>query len=216
VPIRDVREQLFDASARVLRRDGADALTSRAVTTEAGLAKGVLHRHFADFDTFLAALALTRIERLDERSEQLRAAAGEGDVADTLAAALTTSLDPDALAVVGLVLSRRELLARLRLTTPTGIPLLAEVTRMVAAYLTAERGLGRVALEADVDRLALALVGAAHLLLAGRDATRDDAASAADEVRQLVDAVLAGVVRGSEGSRLTTPRRGRRGAHGGS
>jgi len=186
VPIRDVRERLSDAALRVLRRDGADALTSRAVTLEAGLAKGVLHRHFADFDTFLASLVLARIERLDRRSEQLRGSAGSGTVADTVAAALTASLDADSLAVVALVASRRELLARLRLTTPAGVPLLAETTRMIAAYLTAERGLGRIPLGADVDRLAIALVGGAHLLLAGREE-----APAAGELRRLVATVLA-------------------------
>jgi AcrR family transcriptional regulator len=50
VALRDVREQLFGAAERVLLRDGPSALTSRAVTDEAGVAKGVLHRHFADFD----------------------------------------------------------------------------------------------------------------------------------------------------------------------
>jgi AcrR family transcriptional regulator len=190
VPIRDVRDQLFDAAARVLRREGPEALTSRAATSEAGLAKGILHRHFADFDTFLASFVLARIELLDGRSEELRASAGSGGVAENLAASLTGSLDPDALAIVGLVLSRRDLLARLRLTTPTGIPLLAETTRMIAAYLTAERGLGRITLDADVDRLALVLVGAAHVLLAGRDGTPD-----AEEVRRLVVTVIAGVMR---------------------
>src|SRR5689334_3785252 len=63
IALRDVREQLFDAAERVLLRDGAAALTSRAVTTEAGVAKGVLHRHFADFDAFLAELVLDRAGR---------------------------------------------------------------------------------------------------------------------------------------------------------
>ena len=67
VAIRDVREQLFDAAERVLLRDGPSGLTSRAVTTEAGCAKGVLHRHFADFDGFLAEFVLDRVDRLDGR-----------------------------------------------------------------------------------------------------------------------------------------------------
>jgi hypothetical protein len=37
---------------------------------------------------------------------------------------------------------------------------------MIAAYLTAERGLGRIALTADVDTLPVMLVGGAHLLTA--------------------------------------------------
>ena len=68
IAIRDVREQLFGAAERVLLRAGPNALTSRAVTTEAGCAKGVLHKHFADFDAFLAEFVLDRVARLDERT----------------------------------------------------------------------------------------------------------------------------------------------------
>jgi AcrR family transcriptional regulator len=164
VPIRDLREQLFDAAERLLVRDGPDALRSRALTTEAGLAKGILHRHFPDFDTFLAALVLARIELIEARSAELRAAAGSDEVADNLANVLADVLPPAAIRIISLSCSRHALLERLRVTTPTGIPLLAETTKMVAAYLTAERGLGRIALSADVDSLAMLLVGGAHLL----------------------------------------------------
>jgi AcrR family transcriptional regulator len=159
VAIRD--EQLFEAAERVLLRDGPDALTSRAVTAEAGCAKGVLHRHFADFDAFLAALVRDRIARLEPPP------AGTGSVADTLAAGLTAMLGPVALAIVGLVTSRHELLERLREATPRGIPLLAEATAAIAAHLDAERRLGRLPESADTAVLAPTLVGTAHLLLAG-------------------------------------------------
>lgn len=193
VPMTDAHGRLLDAALRVLLRDGADALTSRAVTAEARVAKGILHRRFPDFDTFLAALVLARLDLLDARSAELRAAAGTGTVEDNLADALIAALDQDALAVVSLVLSRRGLLARLRLATPAGIPLLAETTKMIAAYLTAERGLGRIAIDVDVDRLALFLVGAAHLLCAGSESASSDA----DEIRELVTTAIAGAV--SEG-----------------
>jgi AcrR family transcriptional regulator len=182
VPIRDLREQLFDAAERVLLRDGPEALTSRALTTEAGLAKGILHRHFPDFDTFLAALVLARVERVEARSAELRAAAGTAAVAENLAHALADVLQPGAMRIISLACSRRTLCERLRLTTPAGIPLLAETTKMVAAYLTAERGLGRIALSADVDSLAMLLVGGAHLLAAGRDGSPPDP----DDLRALV------------------------------
>jgi AcrR family transcriptional regulator len=174
VPIRDLREQLFDAAERVLLRDGPDALTSRALTTEAGLAKGILHRHFPNFVTFLAALVLARIEHVEARSAQLRAAAGTATVAENLAHALADVLQPGTMRIISLACSRQTLGERLRLTTPAGTPLLAETTKMVAAYLTAERGLGRIALSADVDTLALLLVGGAHLLAAGHDGNPPD------------------------------------------
>jgi AcrR family transcriptional regulator len=88
VALRDVREQLFDAAERVLLRTGPQALTSRAVTTEAGCAKGVLHRHFEDFDAFLTELVLDRIARLDAQAAALRESAGTGTVADNLAGAV--------------------------------------------------------------------------------------------------------------------------------
>ena len=190
VPIRDIRDQLFDAAERVLRRDGPNALTSRAVTSEAGVAKGILHRHFADFDTFLASLVLARMELLDTRSQDLRASAGSGTVADNLTHALIAALDPDTLAIVSLVTSRHELLTRLRLTIPTGIPLLAETTRMIAAYLTAERGLGRIAFETEVDTLAVMLVGSAHLLAAERDDVPLDPDDLRDVLRTAIDSII--------------------------
>src|SRR5882724_13301523 len=114
VAIRDVRDQLFDAAERVLLRDGPNALTSRAVTTEAGCAKGVLHRHFADFDAFLAEFVLDRAGRVDAQTIALLGAAGTGTVAGNLAGALTALFGSAAVAVVALITSRDELRARLR------------------------------------------------------------------------------------------------------
>jgi AcrR family transcriptional regulator len=190
VAIRDVREQLFDAAERVLLRDGPSALTSRAVTTEAGCAKGVLHRHFADFDTFLVELVLDRIARLDERAAALRAAAGTGTVAGNLASALTDLFLSVAREILALVTSRHELLARLRTTTPTGLPVLSEATAMIASYLTIERDRGRIGAEAEIDALAPMLVGTGHLLFAGRH----DAPPEPEAVQRLVDGALFGVV----------------------
>ncbi|KPI17937.1 transcriptional regulator, TetR family [Actinobacteria bacterium OK074] len=189
VALRDAREQLFDAAERVLLRDGANALTSRAVTTEAGCAKGVLHRHFTDFDAFLAELVRDRIARLEPQSTALRQSAGTGTVAANLATALTALFGPLAVAVVGLVISRDALRDRLRETTPRGIPLLNEATTMLTAYLTAERDLGRLASDADVDTLARTLIGAGHLLAAGEGVDPEG-------VRRIVATVVGGVVTG--------------------
>ena len=189
VAIRDAREQLFDAGERVLLRDGPNALTSRAVTTEAGCAKGVLHRHFADFDAFLAELVADRIARLEGQAAALRASAGTGTVAGNLADALMELFGSVALGIVSLVISRDEVRARLRQVRPAGIPLLTEATAMIARYLTIERELGRIAADADVDTLAPTLIGAAHLLFAGRDGSPPGAGA----VRKLVTTVIGGV-----------------------
>ncbi|MFB7629633.1 TetR/AcrR family transcriptional regulator [Streptomyces sp. NPDC056149] len=189
VALRDAREQLFDAAERILLRDGPNSLTSRAVTTEAGCAKGVLHRHFDDFDAFLADLVRDRIGRIDRQAVALRASAGSGTVADHLTEALTTVFGTVAVAIVGLVISRDGLRARLRQAGSSGVPVLAEATAMLAGYLSAERELGRIAADADVDTLAPTLIGAGHLLFADREAGPPTTTA----VRKVVATVLAGV-----------------------
>lgn len=190
VALHDARDQLFDAGERVLLRDGPNALTSRAVTTEAGCAKGVLHRHFADFDTFLAELVRDRIARLETQSAALRDSAGTGTVPRNLTTYVMALFESVAVAIVGLVTSRHELLARLRATTPRGVPLLTEATAMVASYLDAERDLGRITADADVETLAPTLIGAGHLLFAARETTPPDA----DTVHKVVATVIGGVL----------------------
>src|SRR5579863_10287107 len=114
VALRDVREQLFDAAERLLLRDGPHALTSRAVTTEAGVAKGVLHRHFADFDAFLVELILDRAERTSARADAMREAAGTGTVVGNLVDAVMQVLNSVAAHILALMIGRDELRARIR------------------------------------------------------------------------------------------------------
>jgi AcrR family transcriptional regulator len=191
VAIRDAREQLFDAAERVLLRAGPNALTSRAVTTEAGCAKGVLHRHFADFDAFLAEFVLDRVGRMDAQAAALSDSAGTGTVAGNLAAALTALYGSVAVATVGLVAARDGLRARLREAWPAGVPVLTEGMVMITSYLTAERDLGRIAPDAEVDMLGPALLGGVHLLFVSRDNVPPEPGP----IAKVVTTVLSGVVR---------------------
>jgi AcrR family transcriptional regulator len=191
VALRDVRQQLFDAAERVLLRDGANDLTSRAVTAEAGVAKGVLHRHFEDFDAFLAELVRDRIARLESQADALRGSAGTGDVAGNLTGALVDLFDSVAVAIVALVIFRDELRARLRQArSAPGVPVLTDAAAMIAAYLNEECELGRIAADADVEALALSLIGAGHMLFAGREGVPPEP----EEVGKVVNAVIADVV----------------------
>jgi AcrR family transcriptional regulator len=191
VAIRDVREQLFDAAERVLLRYGPNALTSRAVTTEAGCAKGVLHRHFTDFDAFLAEFVLDRIGRMDAQAAALLDAAGTGTVTANLAAALTALYNSVAVATVGLVAARDGLRARLREAWPAGVPVLTEGMVMITSYLTAEQERGRIAADAEVDMLGPALLGGVHMLFVSRENVPPDP----EAIGKVVTTVLAGVLR---------------------
>ncbi|MFL6117352.1 MAG: TetR family transcriptional regulator [Catenulispora sp.] len=188
VAIPDARALLFDAAERILLRDGGNMLTSRAVTTEAGVAKGVLHRHFEDFDTFLAELVLDRVGRMQAVADDLMARAGTGPVVDQLAAALDNLLGPIAVAIVGLVISRDGLRAALRARGSARIPVLGEATAVVARYLAAEQAVGRISPATDVDALAPILVGAVHMQLA------EGAPVEPEALTRTVTAVVGGLV----------------------
>ena len=181
VHLRDARQQLFDAAERVLLRDGPNGLTSRAVTDEAGCAKGVLHRHFADFDAFLTDLVLDRAAQLETQARALGESAGTGTVTGNLTSALTTLFGPIPVAIIPLITFRDELRTRLRQARPGGgIAILAEATTAVSAYLAAERELGRVAADADIDSLTLSLVGGGHLLFTDRETPGPPTTAAVD------------------------------------
>jgi AcrR family transcriptional regulator len=181
---------LFDAAERVLCRDGASGLTSRAVTAEAGVAKGVMHRHFADFDAFLAELIVSRVAKLEAPARALRDAAGSGSVVDNLADALTAVFSPLAVAIVALVITRDGLRARLRETGAARFPLITEGSALITAYLNAEQALGRVVASVEVPTLSHSLIGASHLLFTDREGGPPDAKA----LRAVVISVMQSVV----------------------
>jgi AcrR family transcriptional regulator len=171
VHLANARELLFDAAERVLGRDGVSGLTTRAVTEEAGVAKGVMHRHFADFDTFLAELVLDRVAKLDETAN---AVAGERTVVENLTEALRGAFSPLAVAMVALVITRDGLRDRLRDAGAVRFPLLAETSAMVTAYLAEEQALGRISATTDIPALSHMLIGSVHLLFTDHESGPPD------------------------------------------
>ncbi|MEV7194290.1 TetR/AcrR family transcriptional regulator [Streptomyces sp. NPDC093510] len=174
VAIPDLRERLFDAAERIVAREGAAALTSRAVTTEAGCAKGVLHTHFGGVDVFVAELVLDRFARAAAAAQGLPGRAGLDTVAANLngvALGLLDSLDPR---VVGLAMTSNTTSQRIRDALAQGAPSFAAIQEALAAYLDAELRLGRLAEGTDTATTALALVGTVHhLLMTGWAGTPD-------------------------------------------
>lgn len=177
VHLPDARELLFAAAERVLGRDGPSAVTSRAVTDEAGVAKGVMHRHFTDFDSFLAELVIDRVARLNGQLAALVERAGSGEVTDNLVSALADVFNPLAVAILALVVTREGLRARLREAGAARLPLLTEGSTAISQYLSAEQALGRVARDADAATLSHVLLGAAHLLFTDHETGPPDKAA---------------------------------------
>jgi AcrR family transcriptional regulator len=164
VRIPELNEQLFAAAERIMARDGAAGLTSRALTDEAGCAKGVLHNHFDGLDGFLAEFALDRVRRTEDAVSGLPAEAGHRTVSDNLAAAALTVFGSGATQIAALITARPALAARVLTTLgPDGQPF-GQIQAAFADYLRAEQELGRLAATADADTVAFTLIGAVHHL----------------------------------------------------
>lgn len=163
VAIPELRQQLFTAAERVILRDGPSRLSGRAVTTEAGVAAGLLYAHFTDLDDFLAAYAVDR-SFVVIAAAPLTDRAGTGDIAANLADALLAIPRDTLTALARLLVLRPELAERVHDVLGDETALDA-IERAAAAYLDAERRLGRLAASTDPRAVALALVGALHHLV---------------------------------------------------
>ncbi|MFD3919106.1 TetR family transcriptional regulator [Streptomyces sp. NPDC058595] len=174
VAIPDLRERLFAAAERVVARDGAAALTSRAITAEADCGKGVLHTHFAGLDEFVAELVLDRFARSAHQAQALEAKVGQATVAHNLqevALALMNALPP---AVVGLAMTRPAAALHTREGLQSGAPAFEAIQHAFTVYLQAEQSVGRLPADAESATIALALVGTIHHLLMTRAPGREE------------------------------------------
>jgi len=189
VAIPEVRQQLFAAADRVLARDGPAGLTTRAVTAEAGVANGVLHRHFRDLDEFLASYVASRLEAIADGAAALPGRAGHGSVTGNLTEATVAIFGASAQALMSLVATKPELGPALEHDAGRAGGL-GDIERHFAAYLDAEKKLGRVGRGADTETLAFTLLGTVHHLIITR---RGDAPDLRRQVRRIVTALVAGM-----------------------
>jgi AcrR family transcriptional regulator len=189
VAIPEVREQLFAAADRVLARDGPAGLTTRAVTAEAGVANGVMHRHFHDLDEFLASFAASRLAVIADGAAALPGRAGDGTVTGNLTEATVAVFGISAQALMSLVAAKSELGQALEHATGRAGGL-GDIERHFAAYLDAEKKLGRIGPGADTETLAFTLLGTVHHLILTR---RGDAPGLCGQVRRIVAALVAGM-----------------------
>ena len=193
VAIPEVRAQLFDAAERVLARDGPAGLTTRAVTAEAGVANGVLHRHFRDLDEFLVAFAASRLQAIADDAAALPGRAGHGSITGNLTEATMAVFGAGAQALMSLVAAKPELGPALEHDTGQAGGL-GDIERHFTAYLDAEKKLGRIGPSADTKTLAFALLGTAHHLVITH---QGGAPGLRRQVRRIVAALAAGMDAGA-------------------
>lgn len=163
VAIDGARQRLFAAAEAVILRRGVDGLKGRAVTAQAGVATGLLHAHFGDFDGFLSAYAVDRSFLLvAEAGEAISAGTdSESTVAESLCAQLDALPQPMTTAFARLLAARPDLRGRAAEVLGEDAAGFEGVTGVVAERLAAEEVSGRLAPAAQVDDLAYAVVAVA-------------------------------------------------------
>jgi len=166
----ELRAALIEHARRLVNRDGAAALTMRALAVEAGCAVGLPYKVFADRHEIVAAIVEPELQRLRAACEELVERAGTGTVGGNLTRFAATFLDSPAVGLADELLAdeaaRRSLAAAAH---NTGIGP-ADFPRVVGEYLAAEQAAGRVAPEVDTDAIGFLVAGAVHNLLAAGEA----------------------------------------------
>ena len=159
------RERLLDATERIIRARGIQAVTTKDIAREAGYAEATLYRHFQDKTELLLTVMAERISgHFLELIHELPGRAGAGDVAATLeefvdaAVAFFGQTMPLNVALAADPALLAEHYRRLR-----ALDAGPEVARRsVAAYIAAEQRLDRVRAEASPDAVAAILLGVSH------------------------------------------------------
>jgi len=160
-----LREHLVHVTEGLLGETRLHELTTRRIAREAGVSDGVLYNHFDDKTELVLAALVRRYGAVLERFEASLPKAGEGSVAENLttAARALRDLEVDALVIGAGLIADAGLLHRFWFEIhqpPLGLD---RLRRPFAAYLEAERELGRVRADVDVEAVVTLLFGASAM-----------------------------------------------------
>lgn len=176
---RNLRDHLIATTASLIAERGTAGLGVRDITRAAQVADGVLYNYFQDKEDLLAHALLVHVGAVMEDAAPMPVA-GSGTPAENLRQFVINGISVlirIAPAFAGLV-SQPKVLTRFREMiggdAALGVATAAEraegrpqenprgLPDMLAAYLSAEQRLGRIAAEADVTSAARVMVGAIH------------------------------------------------------
>ncbi|SFP75099.1 DNA-binding transcriptional regulator, AcrR family [Actinomadura madurae] len=181
---RSLREHLIATARRMMAERGAAGLTVRAIAREAGVADGVLYNHFSDKEELLAHALRAHAEAVERPLPPLPEP-GTGTVEENLRAYVEHGLrlHDGLLPVLAGLVAQPDVLTRFAaLSGGSG-----DWNRRLAAYLRAERDLGRLAPDARVEAATSMIVGACHepvlsVLFQGRGIARPVSLDAVDDL----------------------------------
>jgi AcrR family transcriptional regulator len=160
-----LRASLIDHARQIVTRDGAPALTMRALATEAGCATGLPYKVFTDRHELVVEVVHAELDRLHAASDELLGRVATGTVANNLAWFSEIILDSPAVALAPEVAGDHALSKAFTAKVHgTGIGPGAFETAF-AGYLAAEQRAARIAADVDTDAFGFLLAGAIHNLI---------------------------------------------------
>ncbi|MEY9486880.1 AcrR family transcriptional regulator [Streptomyces calvus] len=188
-PTGPARERILDAAHRLMLTVGLARATTKEIAKAAGCSEAALYKHFSGKEELFIRVLLERLPRLNPLLSGLAAEPGRGTLEDNLteiarqAALFYEQSFPIAASLYAETqLKRRHDDAMRHMESGPHLPI-----ESLAAYLRAERDLGRLSPDADTY--------AAASLLLGACAQRAFAYDMSDAGRPPVDAFAAGLAR---------------------
>ena len=152
------RARLIEATIAVVAEVGYARASTRVIAERAGVAEGTIYRHFPDKTALFFAAALEPNSAMLEWVAGLPARAGTRTVEENLVQALVrlAELEERVFPLELAIQADPELAALRRSALAPGNPLPGGPPAAIAAYLAAERALGRV--RSDVEPADAALI----------------------------------------------------------
>jgi len=191
----ETRQQILDTCQKLIQTLGLARVTTKEIAKASGLSEGALYRHFEHKeDVFLAVFEKQVVWLAGFLSAKV---AGEGDVAENLRQIAFNILNyyEQLIPLTAAFFADNELLEKFRgLLLQIGGP--QRLHEWVAAYITEEQALGRIAATLPAMSIATSLLGPVFQYAFLRQLTTEDQFGLADSlfVEKEVEILLNGIL----------------------
>jgi AcrR family transcriptional regulator len=158
----DTRERILDAANQVMGTLGLARTTTKQIASAAGYSEATLYKHFSDKTELFLAVLGERLPALVELLTRLPDQAGQGEVAQRLEQVTNQALRfyERGFPMLASLFAEPALLGRHRQALAAVGAGPHQANQLLAAYLRAERDLGRIDPSLDPDAGAAMLLGA--------------------------------------------------------
>jgi AcrR family transcriptional regulator len=194
----EMRQELLDAAAVIIHRDGIDALTVQSVTAVANCAKGVLYNYFEDLDELVTDLVGDAFTRIAVSVHDIVAHGAKRTVLETVTSIATAIVDERNVRVAAAAFSRPGVVERvMERLDGDELPNLVTLVNLVSGYLRTEQKRRRVDSKADVEAIAHLFVSALHERL------QQDETTAAPSIDRIITALFGPIITSLVATRST-------------